>query len=421
MYQKTVLDNGLRIITATMPQTQAVSVSIFVGTGSRYEAASQSGISHFVEHMLFKGTYQRPTGLDIAKAIEGLGGYLNAGTDKETTQYWVRVPRPHFAEALDVLADLFLHSRFEPAEIDRERLVIIEEIISLFDSPADWVHQINAELLYGDHPLGRDIAGTVETVSQIQRADMLAYTVTQYVPNNLVIAVAGNLTHEEAVAAIMQHFGDLVPGQPHPCLPAEDNQTAPRVRVQFKGTEQANFCLSVPALPYDHPDRYALRVLNTILGEGMSSRLFQEVREIRGLAYAIGSYLSGYQDVGDLVAYASVDLERVPDTVRVILDEWHKIATGPVPDEELTRAKEYTKGRFLLGMEDSRSVAAWIGLQEIRREEVLTPEEAVAHMEAVTREDVQRLAAQLFQPAKLNLAVIGPYEDPGTFQALLTL
>lgn len=420
MYQKTVLDNGLRIITATMPQTQAVSVVILVGTGSRYELETQSGISHFVEHMLFKGTQRRPTGLDIAKAIEGLGGYLNASTDKEITQYWTRVPRPHFAAALDVLADLFLHSRFEPAEIDRERLVIIEEIVSLFDSPADWIHQISAELLYGDHPLGRDIAGTVETVSQIQRADMLAYTVTQYVPNNLVIAVAGHLTHEEAVAAIEQHFGDLVPGPLRPCLPAVDEQSAPRMRVQCKETEQANFCLGVPALPYDHPDRYALRVLNVILGEGMSSRLFQEVRENRGLAYSVGSYFNSYQDVGDLVAYASVDLERVPDTVRVILDEWRKIATEPVSAEELSRAKEYTKGRFLLGMEDSRSVAAWIGIQELRHEEVLTPEEAIARMEAVTGEDVQRLAAQLFQPAKLNLAVIGPYGDEEQFRPLLT-
>jgi len=420
VYQKTVLDNGLRIITATMPQTQAVSVVILVGTGSRYEIAAQSGISHFVEHMLFKGTQRRPSGLDIARAIEGLGGYLNASTDKELTQYWTRVPRPHFAEALDVLADLFLHSRFEPAEIDRERQVIVEEIISLFDSPADWVHQLTVELLYGDHPLGRDIAGTVETVSQIQRSDMLAYTVTQYVPNNLVIAVAGNLEPQEAVAAIEQHFGDLVPGPVQPCLPAKDEQAVPRLHVQFKETEQANLCLGVPALPYDHPDRYALRVLNVILGEGMSSRLFQQVREKRGLAYAIGSYLNSYQDVGDLVAFASVELERVPETVRVILDEWRKIATEPVADEELIRAKEYTKGRFLLGMEDSHSVAAWIGIQEIRHEQVQTPEEAVACIEAVTREDVQRLAAQLFQPAKLNLAVIGPYKGAERFRELLT-
>jgi len=419
VHQKTTLDNGLRIVTASMPHTQAVSVTIFAGTGSRYEARPLSGVSHFVEHMLFKGTVRRPTGLDISKAIEGLGGYVNAATDKEITQYWTRVARPHFAEALDVLADLFLHSRFEPLEIDKERLVIVEEIISLFDLPAGWVHQVNAELLYGDHPLGWDTAGTPESVSAISRADMLAYTATQYVPNNLVVAVAGNLSHEEAVTAIDEHFGDLVPGAVHPCQPAPDAQTAPRLRVQCKETEQANFCLSVPALDYRHPDRYALKVLNVILGEGMSSRLFQEVREARGLAYAVGSYVSGYRDVGAMVAYASVDLGRVPETVRTILAEWDRIAREPVTDKELTRAKEYTKGRFLLGMEDSRSVAAWIGIQEVRDEEILTPEQAVAEMEAVTRDDVQRLAAQFFQPEKLNLAVIGPYEDEEAFRSLL--
>jgi predicted Zn-dependent peptidase len=372
--------------------------------------------------MLFKGTHRRPTGLDISKAIEGLGGYVNAATDKEITQYWTRVARPHFTEALDVLADLFLHSRFDPVEIDRERLVIVEEIISLFDSPASWVHQIMAELLYGDHPLGRDIVGTPESVSAIGRKEMLAYIATQYVPNNLVVAVAGNLSHEEAVAATCSHFGDLTPGTVLPCEPAPDGQTTLQLRVQFKETEQANLCLSVPALDYRHPDRYALKVLNVILGEGMSSRLFQEVREVRGLAYAVGSYLSSYRDVGSMVAFASVDLGRVPNTVRVILDEWHKIAhaTRPVSDEELARAKEYTKGRFLLGLEESRSVAAWIGIQEIRDEEILTPEQAVARMEAVTRDDVQRLAAQFFKPEKLNLAIIGPYEDEESFRSLLT-
>jgi len=404
-----------------MPQTQAVSSVIFVGTGSRYEIETLSGISHFVEHMLFKGTAHRPSALDISKSIEGLGGYVNAATDKETTQYWTRVPRPHFAEALDVLADLFLRSRFEPVEIDRERLVIVEEIISLFDSPADWVHQINSELLYGgDHPLGRDIAGTVETVRAISRADMLAHIATHYTPNNLVIAVAGNLTHQEAVAAISEYFGDLVPGTGIPYQPAPDGQTASRLRVQFKETEQANLCVSVPALEYKHPDRYALKVLNVILGEGMSSRLFQEVREVRGLAYAIGSYLSSYHDAGSMVAFASVDLGRVSDTVRVILDEWRRIAQESVADEELTRAKEYTKGRFLLGMEESRSLAAWYGIQELRQEEeILTPEQAVAKMDAVTRDDVQRLAGQLFQPENLNLAVIGPYEDEEAFRSLL--
>lgn len=421
MHQKTTLNNGLRIVTATLPQTRAVSAIIFAGTGARCEPAPLAGISHFVEHMLFKGTDRRPTGLDISKTIEGLGGDMNAATNKETTQYWIRVARPHFDAALDVLADLFLHSRFDPAEVDKERLVIVEEIVSLFDSPADWVHQIIEELLYGrDHPLGRDIAGTTESVRAIGRDEMLAYIAARYTPNNLVIAVAGNLAHQEAVDAIRQHFGDLAPQPVTPYLPAPDGQTAPRLRIQFKETEQANLCLGVPGLSYRHPDRYALKILNTILGEGMSSRLFQEVRERRGLAYAVGSYLHSYADAGAMVAFASVDLERVPDTVTTILAEWRQIVREAVTDEELTRAREYTKGRFLLGLEDSRSVAAWIGSQESRMEEILTPDQVVAAIDAVTRDDVQRLACQLLRPEKLSLAVIGPYEDEGAFRSLLT-
>lgn len=421
MHQQTTLENGLRIVTASMPQTRAVSVIVFVGTGGRYESPTSSGISHFVEHMLFKGTEHRPTGLDISKAIEGLGGYVNAATDKETTQYWVRVARLHFTEALDVLVDLILRPRFDPVEVEKERLVIIEELVSLFDVPSGWVHQIMAELLYGDHPLGYDIAGTTESVRAIGRQEMRSYMATQYVPNNMVVAVAGNLTHEEAVAAIGDHLGHLPAGVVLPCLAAPDGQAAPRLRVQFKETEQANLCLSVPGLDYGHPDRHVFKILNVILGEGMSSRLVQEVRENRGLAYAVGSYLSSYRDAGSMVAYASVDLGRVPDTVRTILAEWDRIAREPVAEEELTLAKEYTKGRFLLGLEESRNVAAWIGLQEIRDMEILTPEQTVARIDAVTRDDVQRLAGEILAPEKLNLAVIGPYVDEELFWPLLTL
>ncbi|MBU1879623.1 MAG: insulinase family protein, partial [Chloroflexi bacterium] len=286
-------------------------------------------------------------------------------------------------------------------------------------SPASWVHQIIEEVRFGDHPLGWDIAGTVESVSAIGRADMLAYTATRYVPNNLVVAVAGNLDHAEVVAAVAAHFGDLAPRPVTACEPAADNQTAPRLRVQNKETEQANFCLCVPGLNYDHPDRYTQRVLNAILGDGMGSRLFQEVREVRGLAYAVGSYLTSYRDAGAMTAYASVDLGRVVETVETIRGEWDRIAREPVAPEELKRAKEYTKGRFLLSMEDSRSVAAWIGIQEVRNQEILTPEQAVTEMDAVTREDVQRLASELFQPERLNLAIIGPYENPALFQHLI--
>ena len=409
-YHKTVLDNGLRVLTSHMPHTRSVSVAFFIGVGSRYESDDEGGASHFIEHMLFKGTEKRPTARDIALAIEGIGGVLGASTGREATVYWVKVPQPHLKEAFDVLVDLLRHPRFDPEEIERERRVIIEEINLTYDTPSDLVFLLNNRLLWPDHPLGRDIAGTRESVKALTREALLAYLKRHYRPNNTVVSVAGNVEHEAVVEWMVAHLSDWPPGEGSAFRPAEDDQAEPRLHVQYKETEQAHLCLSVPGLPRDHPDRFNLRLLSCILGEGMSSRLFTEVREKRGLAYSVDSYLSTMRDTGAVGVYAGTAPERLKDALEAILGELDKLRREEVPAEELTKAKEFVKGRILLQMEDSFSVAAWFGQQETLSTRVLTVDEALVAIDAVTPADVQRVAKGLFRGERLNLAVVGPLQ-----------
>ncbi|MEE8173952.1 MAG: pitrilysin family protein, partial [Dehalococcoidia bacterium] len=287
MYHKTVLDNGLRIITSTMPHTRAVCLGIFIGAGSRYESADEAGTSHFVEHLCFKGTERRATAKEVCEEIEGVGGILNGGTDKELTVYWAKVARPHFPLALDVLSDMLLHSKFDPGEVEKERQVIIEEINMSLDSPSHRVDMLIDEVLWPDQALGRDVAGTKETVAALSQHRLLEYDAHQYLPNNTVVSVAGDIGHDEVVSSLSQAFSDWHDGAPQPWYPAEDEQNASRCQVEHRDTEQAHLCLALRGLPLLHPDRFTLDLLNVILGEGMSSRLFLEIREKRGLAYDI--------------------------------------------------------------------------------------------------------------------------------------
>jgi len=386
MYIKTTLDNGLRILTTTMPHTRSVGLAFFVGVGSRYETDTQAGASHFIEHMMFKGTERRPSAREIATAIEGVGGVFNATTGREVTAYWAKVAAPHRSVAIDVMVDMLRHPRFDPVEIEKERWVIIEEINHTLDTPDQLVHLLIDQLSWPDHPLGRDVAGTRESVR------------------------------------LTRLLGDWTDGERRDFLPAEDNQTSPRLRVHYKDTEQAQLCLSVPGLHRLHPDRFALRVLNTILGEGMSSRLFLEIREKRGLAYSVSSYISTLEDVGTAGVYAGVDPARIQEAIRAILAEWDRLRQEPVSEEELDKAREYFKGRLLLQMEDTFSVAAWFGQQELMTpDEVLTVDQVVAELDKVTVEDVQRLAQRLFVGEKLNLAVVGPFEEEDEFRDSLRL
>ncbi len=421
MYRKTVLDNGLRVLTSAMPHTQSASIAFFIGTGSRYESDEQSGASHFIEHMLFKGTAKRPTAREIAVAIERIGGLFNAGVGQEESTYWAKVAWPHLDVAIDVLADMIRHARFDPAEIDKERDVITKEINLTLDTPDDLVHLLNNQLVWPDHPLGRDVAGSKESIANLDRDRLLAYMKRHYLPNNTVVSVAGNVEHEAVVKQIAACLGDWVSGDVASYQPAKDGQNEPRVRVHNQDTRQAYLCLSVPGLRRDHPDRLNLRLLNTVLGEGMSSRLFNGIREKRGLAYSVDSYISALYDTGVVGVYAGVDPEHIKDTIKAILAEWDELRQEEIPPAELARAKDFIKGQLLLFMEDSFSVALWFGSQEILFSETLTYEDAIEAIEAITTADIQRVAQTLFLEEKLNLAVVGPFNGEDGFRELLTL
>ncbi len=417
MHKKTTLDNGLRIVTASIPHVHSVSIGIIVGAGSRYERRGQAGISHFIEHLCFKGAEKRRTSKDISEAIEGVGGVLNGGTDKELTIYWCKVAQPHFRIAIDVLADMLSHSRFEPEEIEKERHVITEEINMSFDSPQYRVDLLLDEVMWPGQPLGRDVAGTKETVARITRKDMLKYLNRQYVANNAVVSVAGNITHKEIVAGLEKGFGQWRQDVRQEWVPANGQQRRPRLKVEERDTEQAHLCLAVPGLSLRDPDRFVLDLLCAMLGEGMSSRLFLEIREKKGLAYAISSCVDHFLDAGALTVYAGVDPRQVPATVTAILAELNRMKDG-IPESEMRKTKEYCKGRMLLRMEDTRSVSSWLGGQEFLLGNILTIEQVIARIEAVSAGDIMRVAGQLFRGDKLNLAVVGPV-DKASLSGLL--
>jgi predicted Zn-dependent peptidase len=423
VHQKTVLDQGLRILTSTMPHTRSVSVGFFIGAGSRYEPKQENGITHFIEHMLFKGTTKRPTARDIAVAIEGVGGLFNASTGRELTTYWTKVGQDHFSVALDVLADMLLNSKLEAGELEKERGVIIEEINMTLDHPADWVHLLATELIWPDHPLGRDQAGTKESVSGITRPMMQSYIQKHYQPGNTVLAIAGNIEHHRAVEEATAQLADWQPRPSKSYVPMNLEQEEARVKLQHMTTQQAHLVLVFPGLSRLDDDKYHLSLLNTILGQGMSSRLFLEVREKRGLAYSVYSYVSPYLDAGLTGVYAGVHADQIEQALAAILEELDRIRQEPVSDDELGKAKEFTKGHLQLQMEDSFAVASWIGRQECLEEKVLSVEEVLDKVDAVTATDIQRVAQRLLRQEKLNLAVVGPYDESQEehFKSLLTL
>jgi predicted Zn-dependent peptidase len=421
MYRKTVSDNGLRIVTSEMPHTRSVCISIFIGAGSRYELPEQAGLSHFVEHLCFKGTEKRPTSKEISETIDGVGGVLNGGTDKELTVYWVKVARPHYPVALDLLVDMLRHSKFDPVEIDNERKVIIEELNMSMDSPQSRVDTLIDEVVWPDQALGRDVAGTKDTVSAMSRQMILDHMSRLYLPGNSVISVAGDISHDEVVDSIVKAFGDWPVGVAGDWFPAEDSQDAPRLKVEPRKTEQVNLCLAVRGLSSQHPDRFILDLLNVVLGEGMSSRLFLELRERKGLAYDIHSHVSYFRDSGSLAVYAGVDPKKIELTVEAILQELIRLRDDLIPEVEIIKAKEMGKGRLMLRMEDTRSVSGWMGGQELLTGRILTVDEVVSIVDAITSSDIHRVARELFLNSKLNLALVGPVRSKGRLSRLLKL
>jgi predicted Zn-dependent peptidase len=418
-WQISTLANGMRVVTTPVPTAQSVSVNAFVGIGSRGEAPRTNGLSHYMEHMLFKGTDRRPDAIIIAEAIEGAGGVLNAYTSKELTCYWNQVPFDKLGQAMDVLADMYRNSKLEQVEIDRERTVVQQEIRRAFDQPGAWASELLSRATFGDQPIGWPIAGTIETVEAMQRDDFVQHVATYYVPSNTVLSVAGNTIHDEVMALAEEHFGGIEDRPTPEPPPARDNLSNEPVIVEKREIAQCNIGIAAYAAGRKDPDRYAIQVMNTILGRGMSSRLFKEVREKRGLAYSVGSGVSRFNDTGVLSISAGVTLEHLEEATSVIRDELFKLTAEAPGDEELTKAKDFSTGNFRLGLESTMALAQRAGESLLMLGEIEPIEDAVAGIASVTPADVQRVAKRIFKPGQFAMSVVGPGGDADALRAIL--
>ena len=417
VFQRDTLDNGLRVLAADLPHAQSVAVLVMLAAGSRYETAETSGIAHFSEHMLFKGTEKRPSAKEIAGAIDAIGGEFNAFTGKEYTAYYVKCAAEHRDVALDVLVDMLRNSTFDPEEIEREKGVIIEEMNMYYDTPRDYIGGVYEHLLWGDQPLGRDIIGRKETVREATRDTFMGYLDHWYKPSRMVLGVAGRIGDGllERAQELLGDLEDAETGDPEPTAA----HTNGRVVVHTKQAEQAHISLGVHSLPLDHPDRYALHILATALGGGMSSRLFSEVRERRGLAYYVYGLNHSYTDAGTLYTQAGVDIARIDDAVATIAAELRKIAAEPLPAEELEKSRNFAKGRFVLQLESPQGLMLYGLRKEVLERRLPDPDELLRGLDAVTSEDVARVAGELLVADRLRLAVIGPFDDASRFEPLL--
>ena len=406
-YQETTLDNGLTVITYRMASMASATVGLWLRAGGRFENRKNNGVSHFLEHLLFKGTSRRNY-RQIKEAIEGIGGSLNGFTAEEVTCYLAKVVGKHLPMTLDVLSDMVLNSLLKEEDIEKERMVIKEEIKMYLDLPASFVHALFSELLWPDHPLGFMIAGRMEVIESLSREDILAYKERLYNPGNLVVAVAGNLEHDRIVREARRTFGSLPRCRRNRFSPVKEKQSRPEMKLKTKDTEQTHLCLGGKALPRNHPDRYALGVLNIILGGNMSSRLFNEVREKRGLAYEIRSSIYPFHDTGVFVVSAGVDNRKVTETIRVVLRELNKVKNKHVSRKELRHARDFATGQLLLALEDTSSYMNWLGENKLCLGKVPPVEEVLEKVNMVTADDLQRIANRLFTNDNLNLALIGP-------------
>jgi predicted Zn-dependent peptidase len=418
VFDRFSLPNGLRVLTAPMPQAQSVSCVVMLAAGSRYESAVTNGIAHFAEHMFFKGTERRPAARDLATEIDAIGGEFNAFTGKEYTGYYVRCAAETRDTALDVLVDMLRNSRFDPQEIEREKGVIIEEMNMYFDTPRDFIGGVYESLLYGDQPLGWDIIGRKETIRGARRETFTEYVDHWYRPGRMVVGVGGQIG-EGLRERIDQLLGDLEPretGEPAPVVIGENGS---RVKVHTKQSDQAHLVLGVRSRPLVDPDRYVLQLVATVLGGGMSSRLFTEVRERRGLGYYVFGTNHAYTDTGSLYAQSGVDINRIDDAVTTIVEQFELLAAEPVPSEELEKARSFAKGRFVLQLESPHGTIMFGLRREVLEDRAEEPRAVLEALDAVTAEDIQRVAGEILHSG-FHLAVIGPFDDAARFERLLS-
>jgi predicted Zn-dependent peptidase len=419
MFERTALPNGPRVISSRMPGTRSLSIAVYVLAGSRLETREQAGVAHFMEHVTFKGTKNYPTTSALSQAVEGVGGSSNAATDRESTVYWARLPIREAERGFGVLAELVVRPLLRDNDIARERDIIVEEIRSYRDDPGQYVFNMFDRAFFGDTPLGWEIAGEEESVQALPVAEIRNFWSSTYRPANSVVSVAGDIDHDAVVELVSRNFGTgngVVPTfDTAPPVPCE------RFVAETRDLAQAHVCLGLPGLPRDHPDQWSLEMMNTILGEGASSRLFQKVREDAGLAYDVHSFQTDYSDVGTLQVYAGVDPSDLKAAVDAILTELRRLRDEPVAADELDRARAYASGRLELKLEESRHVSAWLGVQEALHERVLTLDEALAELATVTPESIQTLAQELIRDDLLCLSVIGPKRSASGLERALKL
>ena len=401
------LPNGIRVLVAEMPETRSASLAVFVGAGSRMETRADAGTGHFLEHIVFKGTQRWQTAAEISQLIESKGGMVNAATDKEVTVFWSRVPARHWSIALEVIADLIRAPLLRPGDVDVEKRVVIEELRMYRDQPQDRVHTMVDELLYPRHPLGWEVAGREPVIEGLDAERLRSFMRRGYVPSRIVVAVAGKVDAAEVTDAVASLFSDVA-AAPEPKLAPAPAAGKTRMKLLGRRTEQAHVCIGWRGVAQEHPDKYALDMLNAILGEGMSSRLFLELREKRALAYDVHSYSSNYVDAGHLVIYAGVTPQRIREVIDAALAEVARLRDQPVPADELERVKDFNKGRLELRLEDSRGVSNWLAGQELFLGRVRTVEEVCAIIDGITAEDVQRVARAYLRPEAAYIAAVGP-------------
>ncbi len=418
MYKVTRLENGLTVATAEMPHMSSVSVGIWVGVGGRHEPAALNGVSHFIEHLLFKGTRKR-SAREISQAVEGIGGYLNAFTSEEQTCFYARARHGEFARVLEVLADMFLHSTFEAVEIDKEREVIKEELAMYIDQPQQYVQELLNATMWPDQPLGRSITGTEQTLDAIRRPHLLDYQKGNYVAAASLVAVAGRITHAEAVRTARRYSGKFARGPRPGYAPATTRQNRPALLLHTKETEQTQIALGIRTCSRHDEQRFALRLLNVVLGENMSSRLFQSVREDHGLAYSICSGNSFFDDAGDIVISAGLDLDNLEKTLKIIVREMKRLTAELVPAAELRRARDYLIGQLDLSLESSENQMMWVGEQWLGYGKISPADEVKKRLSEVPAGKIRAAAREFLRPEHFTLALISPLKSPCGLEKLL--